>query len=289
MRQLFLFGCILVLLAAAAGCMGTPASPAYSVDNNGVLSVTCAPITINETIIVANDTYTKSKIVMHTSSGDVISYLATPKDPKAVIVYAPGAGEKLAGHEERMVRFATAGYAFLFVDTRGNGGETPGYSFNPQLDYNLFTKGQWPQAYEIICDLNSFQRIMTTRFNVPIYAMGSSNGGRYAAIAAATDPAFAGYVGISTSGFGMIGNQYTGDARKLVLSEDPDNYIGRIAPRPVWIMHARDDPIIPFADGEQFFQNANEPKTFIEFFGGHGINADSDARIIAEWAQIYGT
>ena len=100
----------------------------------------------------------------------------------------PVPGEKLAGHEDRMVRFATAGYAFLFVDTRGNGAETPGYSFNPQLDYDRYTKSQWPQAYEIVCDLDSFQHLLTTRFNVPVYAMGSSNGGRYAAIATASDP-----------------------------------------------------------------------------------------------------
>ena len=68
------------------------------------------------------------------ATGTLSSYLGAPEQPKAAIVYAPGAGEKLAGHEERMVRFASAGYAFLFVDTRGNGGETAGIPFSQQTD-----------------------------------------------------------------------------------------------------------------------------------------------------------
>ena len=55
----------------------------------------------------------------------MVTYLAAPQQPKAAIVYAPEPGEKPAGHEERMVNYAAAGYAFLFVDIRGNGGQTP--------------------------------------------------------------------------------------------------------------------------------------------------------------------
>jgi hypothetical protein len=101
----------LIALSALAGCTGTPASTTYSVDNNGVLTLTCAPTTSTEEILFTNETYTKSRIVFHTESGDVVGYLGAPKQPKAAIVYAPGAGEKLAGHEERMVRYASAGYA----------------------------------------------------------------------------------------------------------------------------------------------------------------------------------
>ena len=142
---------------------------------------------------------------MHTGKGDVVTYLSTPKQPKAAIVYSPGAGEKIAGHEERMVRYALAGYAFFFVDTRGNGAETPGIPFSPQLfqqDYTKFETRQWPQYYLSICDLVNARQILTDRFSVPVYAVGSSNGGRYAAVAAGVDPEFAGYVGISTSDWG---------------------------------------------------------------------------------------
>ncbi len=83
----------LVVLAFCAGCSITTA-PSYSVDNNGILSVTCAPVTTNETVLFSNDTYTESKIILHTQSGDVVTYLSYPKLPKAVLLYLPGVGRR---------------------------------------------------------------------------------------------------------------------------------------------------------------------------------------------------
>jgi alpha-beta hydrolase superfamily lysophospholipase len=233
--------------------------------------------------------------MFHSENGDVVSYLGAPEQPKAVIVYAPGAGEKLAGHEERMIRFASAGYAFLFVDTRGNGGETPGLPFGPQLiqlDYAKFAKGEMPQYYLSICDLILAQKMLSARYDVPVYTVGSSNGGRHAAVAAGTNPAFAGYVGISASDWGLLDSVIqqgiTGDPVRFATSLEPSTYLLKISPRPVWIFHAKADPIIPFGSGQRFFEKAGEPKTFIEFSGDHGINPDVDERIIMQWAQIYG-
>ena len=289
----------MILLLACAGCTGTPGTggkPAYSVDNKGILSVSCAPVTTSEEVLFSNETYTKTRIVMHTQSGDVITYLAASKNPNAAIVYAPGAGEKITSHEERMVRYAAAGYAFMFVDTRGNGAETPGVPFSPQLvqqDYSRFENGDWPQYYLSVCDLVNAQKIVSDRFSVPVYAVGSSNGGRYAAVAAGVDPQFAGYVGISTSDWGLLDSTiqqgYSGDPVRFATSVEPSTYFKKITPRPVWIFHAAGDPIIPFANGEQFFDSAQEPKTFTEFSGSHGINSDVDAQIIMHWRQIYAT
>jgi dipeptidyl aminopeptidase/acylaminoacyl peptidase len=286
---------LLIILSVLAGCIGTTSKSTYSVDDKGVLSLTCAHVTTTEDVLFANETYSKSRIVFHTENGDVISYLGTPKQLKAAIVYAPGAGEKLAGHDERMVRFASAGYAFLFVDTRGNGGETPGFPFGQELiqqDYAKFEKGEMPQYYLSICDLVSAQKMLSGKYNVPVYAVGSSNGGRYAAVAAGTDPAFAGYVGISTSDWGLLDSitqqDVTGDPLRFATSLEPSTYLARISPRPVWILHAKADPTIPFERGRQFFEKALEPKTFIEFSGDHGINPNVDERILVQWAQIYG-
>jgi len=284
---------ILIVFIALAGCMGNRVSSSYSVDSNGILSVSCAPVTTSEEILFKNETYTKTKIVLHTRQGDVVTYLAAPQHPKAAIVYVPGAGEKPAGHEERMARYAAADYAFLFVDIRGNGGQTPGYPFNPQRDFSLFEKGDWPQYYLTVCDLVASRQILSERFFVPVYAMGSSNGGRYAAVAAGVDPDFAGYVGISTSDWGILDSAiqqaYTGNPIRFAASIEPGTYFAKISPRPVWIFHSKNDPVIPFEDGKRFFERALEPKTFIEFAGDHGINSDVDERILMQWAQIYGT
>ena len=89
----------LVMAAVLAGCSGTTAKSTYSVDSKGVLSVTCVPATTSVEVLFSNETYTKSKITLHTQSGDVITYLAAPSAPKAAIIYVPGAGETIAGHE----------------------------------------------------------------------------------------------------------------------------------------------------------------------------------------------
>ena len=284
---------ILVIFIFLAGCTGQQATPSYSVDSRGILSVSCAPATNSEEILFKNDTYTKTRIVQQTQRGNVVTYLAAPQNPKAAIVYVPGAGEKPAGHEERMEEYARKGYAFLFVDIRGNGGETPGYTFNPHEDFSLFEKDDWPQYYLTVCDLVVSQDMLSRRFGIPVYVMGSSNGGRYAAVAAGVDPTFAGYVGISTSDWGLqdavIRQGYTGNLVRFAASIEPGTYFAKISPRPVWIFHAVDDPVIPFEDGKELFERAGEPKTFIEFSGGHGINPDVDDRIIMQWAQIYGT
>ena len=293
---ILILAAVLVLAAALAGCIGTPAKSTYSVDDNGVLSVTCAPATTSEELLFSNETYTTSKITLHTASGDVVTYLAAPKHPKAAIVYVPGAGETIAAHEGRMLQYAESGYAFLFVDTRGRGGETPGVPFGQALikqDFSKFQSGEWPQYYLTICDLVNARQFLSTRFSVPVYALGSSNGGRYAAIAAGVDPAFAGYAGVSTSDWGLLDSVheqgYTGDPVRFAASLEPSTYLGRISPRPVWIFHNATDPVIPYGNGQALFEKATDPKTFIEFSGDHGINSDVDNRLLMQWAQIYAT
>jgi fermentation-respiration switch protein FrsA (DUF1100 family) len=151
--------------------------------------------------------------------------------------------------------------------------------------------GEIPQYYLSICDLVSARKMLAGKYQVPVYTMGSSNGGRYAAVAAGVDPDFAGYVGISTSDWGLLDSVvkggYTGDPVRFAASIEPSTYIERISPRPVWLFHAKGDPVIPFERGEQLFSPAKEPKTFMEFSGDHGINPDVDEMVILQWAQIY--
>ena len=98
MRAVIILIIILIAATAIPGCTSSPpATPSYSVNNNGVLSVTCAPVTTTENMLFSNETYTESRVVLHTQTGDVVTYPEHPKQPKAVMVYIPGAGRKYWG------------------------------------------------------------------------------------------------------------------------------------------------------------------------------------------------
>jgi fermentation-respiration switch protein FrsA (DUF1100 family) len=269
-------------LILAAGCLGTGSGgPSWSVSRDGYLGITCSPpAVVNERVLERNASLTLSEVSFHNIDEEIHGLLASPGTPGGALVLAPGAGVTKEAEKDRVETYALAGCAALVLDLRGNGGETPGKAFNPELDYLAFDVGAWPGFYETVCDLSAARGIMALRWTVPVYAMGASNGGRSAAIAAAADPGFAGYIGVSTSGFGLAGNGYSGNASRFLLSIDPDHAIGRIAPRPVWIFHSREDSIIPFEQGEELFSRAGNPKEFIVFNGTHGENDEVDRKVM---------
>jgi uncharacterized protein len=273
---------LLVVLIFGAGCAGTGTGggPSWSVSKDGYLSLSCPlPSNVNQRVLEQNASLNLTEISFRNIDEDVYGLLAAPANPKGAVILAPGAGITKELEKERVETYAMAGCTALVLDLRGNGGETQGRGFNPELDYLAFNTGGWPEFYKTACDLIAVQGLVSARWQVPAYAMGASNGGRYAAIAAAADTGFAGYIGVSTSGIGLAGNQYTGNASRFLLSIDPDHAIGKIAPRPVWIFHSRRDPIIPFDQGEELFGRAGEPKEFIVFNGTHGENDEVDARV----------
>ncbi|MDD1720305.1 MAG: alpha/beta hydrolase [Methanoregulaceae archaeon] len=274
-----------VLLAA---CTEAPHSN-YLVDNSGQLTLRCPGSTFSEETVSSEPNYSVQRVIFHTENGPVYALLTAPAFPKAAFLHVPGAGVKKEGHAIRAARYADAGFAYLVIDPRGNGGETPGYPLNLDLDFARFQKGESPQYYLIICDLIKARAFLSGKFGVPVYAVGESNGGRYALIATALDPEMAGFIGISTSGFGLEGNTYQGDARKFLLSVDPARYAQTISPRPFVLFHARNDTVIPYAKGRELFDSAQDPKEFIDFNGTHGINEEVDDWILSEWAQIYPT
>lgn len=283
--------CILLAFLVIGGCSGPASSRegGYSVDESGRLSLRCPPCTVTETVLERGGNVTLSRLVFQGSGGAVYAILAAPPEPAAGFVLAPGAGVKKEGYAPVARMYAERGYAFLVLDVRGNGGETPGYPLDLPRDFEAFRAGEWPEYYLSVCDISSARRYLGERYSVPVYAMGESNGGRYAAIAAETDPAFAGFIGISTSGFSRAGESYSGDARRFLLSVDPQTQAEMLSQRPSWIFHAPDDPVIPFSLGQELFGLLPEPKEFFPFNGTHGSNAEVHGVILRKCAQIYGS
>jgi predicted esterase len=273
----------------SAGCTGPETGEkSYSVAQDGSLSLSCGKPPVSSQVVSVENGVTTEKLVFSDSDGPVYALLASPEAPRAAFVLAPGAGVKKEGHLPRALEYARDGYAFMVLDVRGNGGETPGYPLDFNQDFSRFEKGEWPEYYLSVCDMIHAEQYLSDRYGVPVYAIGESNGGRYAAIATALDPGYDGFIGVSTSGFGRAGLGYEGDARRFLLSVDPDLYVEKISPRVVCIFHAEADPIIPFTEGEALYNLTLPPHRFIAFNGTHGINGEVDQAIRGECTQIYG-
>ena len=58
---------------------------------------------------------------------------------------------------------------------------------------------------------------------------------------------------------------------------------------PLLIVHSPDDDIIPYEQGEQLFEQADEPKQFLELQGGHNdgfyLSRDHYAESLAGFLQ----
>ena len=273
------------LVLLAAGCTEVPAGDRFTLDGDGRLAIALGPgAPANATALNA----TLTRVVFAADDGvPVTAYVAAPPDPRAAVVYVPGANEPVSGHAQRFRTFADAGIAFLYLDVRGNGFETPGAPFGRSDELARFRQDQWPQSYRIVADAMHARAYLAGTYGVPVWAVGSSNGGRHAAIAAGIDPEFAGYAGVSTSGLGA--RRGSGDvSRRFTASLDPATYIGSISPRPVVLYHAPSDRVVPFADGQALFEAASEPKAFVTFNGSHGIDPAVDADLVGRLTQIYG-
>ena len=277
-------GRIAILLVAGLVVIGwlffTNTPPSYTLDGQGFVVLTCPVPTVREEILRTDGNVTLSRIVYSSGDQDVFALLAAPGKPNNAIVLVPGAGVRKEAHAERAMAYARAGIATLVLDTRGNGGETPGPGSQIQEDYQKFQNGAWPVWYRSGCDIIGARSYLEGKFHTNIYAMGESNGGRVAVFAVASDPHFTGYIGVSTAGFDRYGHTVGGDAGVFIESMDPECLIHRISPRPVWILHAPADTFIPIADGIRLYENAGEPREFINFSGTHGINDTVDAWVI---------
>jgi hypothetical protein len=83
-------------------------------------------------------------------------------------------------------------------------------------------------------------------------------------------------------------NQATMGSLEAILDHAPGRYIDLIAPRPLLMILAKGDVIVPPPSNRQAFARAGEPKRLLEIEGGHysvylGPGADEAALAATEW------
>ncbi len=178
------------------------------------------------------------------------------------IVLLPGATVTKEREQKLAKTLADLGFASITLDQRNLGG------VDAKADLQMFLKGQEPTEHKMVYDALAAAEILRSRPEIDpesiIYA-GESNGGRFAIMACAMDRAAKGVLAISTCGYGTdAAIASAGVADKVLVrfyrSIDPETYLNKIAPRPLIMIHSRNDTIIPYHLAEQTYARGMQPK-----------------------------
>lgn len=180
------------------------------------------------------------------------------------LILLPGGSVTKEAESTLGEKIANLGYVVLTFDQRGIG-ETGGYYLGLQDDYKIFSQGKEPIQHLSVYDALKAYDVLKKISNIDknnIAIAGESMGGRYAIIAAALDKRLKGVIVISSSGFHIQNESmsYT----PYLFSVDPDNYIDKISPNYVFMLHSLNDSMIPLKEAKITFDLAKEPKKFYE-------------------------
>jgi fermentation-respiration switch protein FrsA (DUF1100 family) len=174
----------------------------------------------------------------------------------------PGATVSKEREQKLAKHLADLGFASITLDQRNLGG------VDAQGDLQMFLRGEEPTEHKMVYDALAAAEILRSQPEIDpkriIYA-GESNGGRFAIMACALDLAAKGVLAISTCGYGTdaaITSAGVVDKNmvRFYRSIDPETYLRWIAPRPLVMIHSRNDTIIPYHLAEQTYARGMQPK-----------------------------
>jgi dienelactone hydrolase len=220
-------------------------------------------------------------------------------DKLPAVIYLPGSGGTKEGRFKVASIIASFGYVVLIIDQRGIG-ETGGNYLSFQDDAKRFENKLEPMQHIMVYDvlksfdllreikageLSKVSDIFIDKDNIII--VGESMGGRYGIIATALEPRIKGVIGISTAGYNIKANPII-EHNSYSLSIDPDNYLDKISPRKIVMMHSTNDIVIPIEMAKKTFDKAKEQKTFYTTTGCiHGYCFDMQENLKNSLKDIF--
>jgi len=182
--------------------------------------------------------------------------------PKGTVVFSHGNAGAIGHHLSFVLWLVEANYNVLMYDYRGFGKSAGKVDRRGMLD-----------------DVKAAFAYVGARTDVDaerLVSLGHSLGGAKSITALAEGPirglraiiidgAFASYQSMARIMVGQLG-------ANLVTDEwAPKDFIDKLAPVPLLVVHGSNDEVVPFSEGKQLFDTAQEPKTLFEVKEGrHG-------------------
>jgi uncharacterized protein len=215
-------------------------------------------------------------------------WLPYEQEPAPAVVVLHGAGSRKENHAD-FARIATShGFAALTFDNRGHG------------------ESEGDLGARVVADVQRLVRMFAERPEVDerrVALRGSSMGGLLAIHTAATSDRVAAVVAICPAAEHMLLH----DLRRLAAGEPPPagsalaemrvdapglvawleehdvrEAVELIGSKPLLLVHARDDDVVPYAHSEELYARAADPKRLLLLEGGNHRSAQHDPEIQGE-------
>ena len=190
------------------------------------------------------------------------------KERKGTVVFSHGNAGSLGHHIGFVLWLAEAGYNVFMYDYRGfgkSGGEVDrsGMIEDAKSAFKYVANRPDVDAKKLI----SYGHSLGGAKSVAAIVEGKIIGLKAIVI----DGTFASYQAMAR----LVGGQFGAD---LITDEfSPKDFIGKVTGTPVLVIHGDHDEVVPFIQGKQLFDLANEPKTFFEVKdGSHGNSLARD-------------
>ncbi|MCX6678618.1 MAG: acetylxylan esterase [Methanothrix sp.] len=241
----------------------------WAVSEEGIIEYKVAMPQYNLSLPKGDGNSTLSEVRFQSRDAKIAALLRIPRpDADAKdgsipgIVLLPGATVSKEREQGLAKHLADLGYASITLDQRNLGG------VDAKGDLQMFLDGIEPTEHKMVYDALAAAEILRAQPEIDpkrfIYA-GESNGGRFAIMACALDDRARGVLAISTCGYGTdaaIASAGVADKDmiRFYRSIDPESYLSRIAPRPLVMIHSRNDTVIPYHLAEQTYARGMQPK-----------------------------
>jgi fermentation-respiration switch protein FrsA (DUF1100 family) len=215
-------------------------------------------------------------------------WLPFDREPAPAVVVLHGAGSRKENHVDFARAAVSHGFVALTFDNRGHG-ETEG-DLGPT----------------VIADISRLVRFLADRPEVDerrIALRGSSMGGLLAIHVAAVTSRVAAVVAICAASERML----LEDIRRVARGEPPPpnsalasmridapalaawleeqdvrEAVGLLAGKPLMLVHARDDEVIPYKFSDELYERAADPRRLLLLEGGNHRSAQHDAEVQGE-------
>jgi fermentation-respiration switch protein FrsA (DUF1100 family) len=190
---------------------------------------------------------------------------------KGTVFVLHGNAQNISSHVISVAWLPPSGYNVFIMDYRGYGDST-GYAAIPDVFLDIKTGLAWLIKNPAVQSRPIFLLGQSLGAALGVYLIGSDLDAKQQLTGVILDGSFSRYRTLAREKLSESWLTWLlQSSLPLLLSDkyDPEDYIAKISPLPILIMHSKDDAMVPFNYGKRLYEHAKNPKFFIETAGSH--------------------